>query len=412
MPVKMKKRKDGRYQKWIPIGKDENDKIQYAYAYGKTLKELEENANKIIVDLSRGIDPRKKGQTFLTAADSWLSSKEAVVSAKAADNGSKVSDDEENAEDVIRAADVSETTLRWYRGMINKQLKPLHKIKLTDLTSSDLQRILNTLAMEGRSKKTIASVRQVAVSILEEAVENDIILKNKFRKAKIPKNVPKPKARTPISDQQRDLILKEETWKNHRMGVPVLILYYCGLRRGELIALTWNDVDLEKKQLTIRQAATYGHNEAEIKDHAKTPAGNRTIEIPDQLIEPLKYWKKESNSIYVCPSQQTGSIMSLQAWQCAWNSYQHYLNIAAGGRDRSRSNPKVVAIEPFTAHQLRHTYATMLYDAGVDLKTAQEQLGHSDVKVTMGIYTHVAENRKKESLQKLNDYFNRETQAQ
>ena len=87
---------------------------------------------------------------------------------------------------------------------------------------------------------------------MENAVENDIILKNKFRGAKIPKNVSKPKARKPISDQQRDLILNEETWKNHRMGVPVLVLYYCGIRRGELIALTWNDVDLEKKELTIR----------------------------------------------------------------------------------------------------------------------------------------------------------------
>lgn len=131
--------------------------------------------------------------------------------------------------------------------------------------------------------------------------------------------------------------------------------------------------------------------------------------VPKELLKKMNsIGRKEEPP---CPSQQTGSIMSLQAWQCAWNSYQHYLNIAAGGKDRSRSNPKVIAIEPFTAHQLRHTYATMLYDAGVYLKTAQEQLGHADVKVTMGIYTHVAENRKKESLQKLNDYFSREREA-
>ena len=102
--------------------------------------------------------------------------------------------------------------------------------------------------------------------------------------------------------------------------------------------------------------------------------------------------------------------MSLQAWQCAWNSYQHYLNIAAGGRDRSRSNPKVIAMQPFTAHQLRHTYATMLYDAGVDLKTAQGKLGHVDVKTTMGIYTHIAETKKKESEKKLNKYLKKKMQ--
>ena len=383
MPGKIKKRKDGRYQKWIPIGKDENDKILYTYAYGRTLKELEENVDKIKFDLNRGIDPRKKGQTFIAAAEAWLAAKEAVVEAD--DSDGNTSEDQRETEKRVVAANVSETTYRWYKGIINKQLKPLHKIKLTELVSSDLQRILNSLALQGRSKKTISSVRQVAISIMEEAVENDIVLKNKFKNVKIPKSVSQPQARQPLSEQQEELIRKEETWKNHRMGVPVLIMYYCGLRRGELIALTWNDVDLEKKEITIRQAATFGHNEAEIKDHAKTPAGNRTVRIPDELIEPLKYWKKESNSLYVCPSQQTGSIMSLQAWQCAWNSYQHYLNIAAGGRDRSRSNPKVIAVEPFTAHQLRHTYATKLYAAGVDLKTAQEQLGQKDVKGTMGI---------------------------
>ena len=98
--------------------------------------------------------------------------------------------------------------------------------------------------------------------------------------------------------------------------------------------------------------------------------------------------------------------MSLLAWRRAWESYQHHLNIAAGGKDASRSNPKVVAMEPFTPHQLRHTYATMLYDAGVDLKTAQQMLGHRDIKTTMGIYTHIAENRKKESTKRLNKYFN------
>ena len=410
MPVKMKKRKDGRYQKQLPLGRGEDGKMKFTYAYGRTIKEAEENAAEIIANMNKGILPKAKSQTFLNAADAWLKAKTAIVSKP------KASDADENEpeakEEIIKAADVSETTLRWYKGIINKQLKPLHDIKLTDLVYSDLQNILNSLAIEGKSKKTIASVRQVAVSIMEEAVENDIVMRNKFRKAKIPKSVPKPDARQPITEEQRKLILSEKVWKNHRMGVPVLIMYYCGLRRGELIALEWNAVDLEKKELIIRKAATFEHNEATIKDHAKTEAGNRTIRIPADLIEPLTYWKKESKSLYVCPNVKTGSVMSLQAWQCAWNSYQHYLNIAAGGRDASRSNPKVIAVEPFTAHQLRHTYATMLYGAGVDLKTAQAQLGHSDVKVTMGIYTHVDENLKNESLQKLDDYFSRLKEAQ
>ena len=67
-------------------------------------------------------------------------------------------------------------------------------------------------------------------------------------------------------------------------------------------------------------------------------------------------------------------MMTNTAWTTSWNSYMHHLNIQACRRDTSRSHPKVVAMDWFTAHQLRHTYATMLYDAGVDVKTAQDFL--------------------------------------
>ena len=78
--------------------------------------------------------------------------------------------------------------------------------------------------------------------------------------------------------------------------------------------------------------------------------------------------------------------MTNTAWTTSWNSYMHHhLNIQACRRDTSRSHPKVVAMDWFTAHQLRHTYATMLYDAGVDVKTAQDFLGHADPTVTMNI---------------------------
>ena len=83
----------------------------------------------------------------------------------------------------------------------------------------------------------------------------------------------------------------------------------------------------------------------------------------------------------------------------------HYLNIQAGGRDRSRSNPKIVAMEPFTAHQLRHSYATMLYDADVDVKTAQKLLGHADFGVTMKIYTHLSAEKETAGIEKLNEHL-------
>ena len=102
-------------------------------------------------------------------------------------------------------------------------------------------------------------------------------------------------------------------------------------------------------------------------------------------------------------------MLTSEGYKRLWESFMHYLNICAGGRDRSRSNPKIVAMEPFTAHQLRHTYATMLYDADVDPKSAQRLMGHSSLEMTLKIYTHLSQRKKADSIGKLNDFLSGKT---
>ena len=197
MPVKITKRKDGRYQKQIPVGKDDNGKMHYTYAYGRTQKELEENSTRIRNELDRGLSPRDRNQTFLTAANAWLAGD-------------------------LRG--VSDRTLRWYKGIVKNHLKELHDKKLIDLDATDLQRILNRLAQEGKAKRTVASVRQVAISVMDYAVTKDIVVRNKFDKkqTKIPDSAPKAVVRVPLNEEQEKLVRTQ--WKNHRMGVPALIM--------------------------------------------------------------------------------------------------------------------------------------------------------------------------------------------
>ena len=223
-----------------------------------------------------------------------------------------------------------------------------------------------------------------------------------FEKIKVPhvESVP----REPITEEQRDLILR--TWKGHRMGVPALIMLYCGLRRGELLALLWSDIDFSARTLSVSKAADMPTNATTIKK-PKTRAGIRTVPIPNAILPALQWARREATSIYVCPSMNTGGIMSAKAYGQAWRSYMHYLNIQAGGKDRSRINPKVIAMEPFTAHQLRHSYATMLYDADVDVKTAQKLLGHADFSVTMKIYTHLSAEKESAGVEKLNQHLDK-----
>ncbi|MBR0205169.1 MAG: site-specific integrase [Clostridia bacterium] len=228
----------------------------------------------------------------------------------------------------------------------------------------------------------------------------EVNYRNVFEKIKAPHV--EAEERQPITEEQRELILN--TWEGHRMGVPALIMLYCGLRRGEMLALLWSDIDFKAKTLSVSKSADMPTNATTVKK-PKTKAGTRIVPIPDAILPALQKARREAISMYVCPAVNTGDIMSAQAYSEAWKSYMHYLNIEAGGRDRSRSNPKVVAMESFTAHQLRHSYATMLYDADVDVKTAQKLLGHADFSVTMKIYTHLSAEKETAGIEKLNEHL-------
>lgn len=97
--------------------------------------------------------------------------------------------------------------------------------------------------------------------------------------------------------------------------------------------------------------------------------------------------------------------MSETAFKCVWNSYMHYLNIQAGGLDASRSRPKLTVIDNLTPHMFRHTYATILYNAGVDVKSAQLFLGHADIGMTLRIYTHLSKQKQQEAIASFNRHL-------
>ena len=153
----------------------------------------------------------------------------------------------------------------------------------------------------------------------------------------------------------------------------------------------------------VNKAVAFHNNSVSIKT-PKTKAGNRTVPIPKKIVPLLQKAKDGADSEYVCPSVK-GEIMTHTAYNVAWNSYLHYLNLKAGGRDASRSRPKVQALKEFSAHQLRHTRASTLYDAGVNVKSAQKFLGHSDIQVTLKIYTHLSEGKEQAAVDALNKHL-------
>lgn len=389
MPKKAK-RADGRYSVQVYLGRDENGKRIIKTVYGSTQKEVDKKASELKIKLGKGIDLRLEKDTFDIWRERWLTFKKSEVSES-------------------HYINLCSTC---------KHLDCLAHKRIGDIVPWDIKELLASLAKENpntgkpASKKLLTDIKSIASQIFVEAIDNRAIEFNPAQNVKIPKTATIEK-REPILEEQIEWIKDTE----HRAQPAAMLMLFAGLRRGEVVALSWRDVDLSNNIISVRRSVEYQRNTPVLKYGAKSKAGIRNISIPDILSDYLSTLPK--NSIYVMGEE----LMTAGAWKRMWESYMVTLDAKYGKRvfdkeRKCRKNLPVAApvskfdpykgamvIRPFTAHQLRHTYATMLYDAGVDVLSAQYLLGHSDLSTTMTIYTHLSEEKKMKSVSALNDYF-------
>lgn len=205
------------------------------------------------------------------------------------------------------------------------------------------------------------------------------------------------------------------TETEHRGKRAAMIMLYSGLRRGELLALTWADVDTDAATITVNKSVQF-HGGRPVLAHgkAKTAAGLRTVDIPQVLCKYLEAERAKDNHMYIVHNRQ-GGLLSQSGWRRLWESYLAELNLWHGytAEERRENNISSVhnpnglemRIEVFTAHQLRHTFCMLMYHAGVDVLTARDQMGHADITTTLQIYTHLDKTHKRKSMNKLDDYI-------
>ena len=183
-----------------------------------------------------------------------------------------------------------------------------------------------------------------------------------------------------------------------------MLLMYSGLRRGEATALTWADIDLDAG--TISVSRSYDFVTRTIKA-PKSASGTRVVNIPQQLVTYLRNEKKDDQCLYVLHTA-SGHMMTHQAWTVLWRSYMNDLNLKYGyNGSRGKFDPvkAKMKISTFTPHQLRHTFASLMYMAGVDVMTAKDQMGHASIKTTLDIYTQLDKKYKRTSMSKLDDFL-------
>jgi integrase len=168
-------------------------------------------------------------------------------------------------------------------------------------------------------------------------------------------------------------------------GMFAYFILYTGLRRGEALALRYEDIDFNKKVIHVRRSAYWMGNSPHIKE-PKTEAGTRDVFLLDNLAAHID----RSGSGYIFRGKG-GGVMTNSWYQCRWAAYlkETGLNI--------------------TAHQLRHAYAGVLFDAGLDVKDAQDLMGHANISVTRDIYTQISKTHKENTMNKLNAFVNQNT---
>lgn len=242
---------------------------------------------------------------------------------------------------------------------------------IATVTANDVQRFINILASKGYAFKTVKTALQVISLIMDYAMLHNNLERNVCSIVTVPKNLKKEKRELPSEAE----IQKVKNSVDCHFGLFAYVVLFTGMRRGEALALTDKDVDFKNKRIYVNKSVYFIGNKPQIKS-TKTAAGTREIYLLDCLADKLKGKKG-----YIFGGDKP---MTEQAFKRAW---EHY------------SKDSGVTITP---HQLRHAYATLLFDAGIDPKSAQALLGHSDYKTTMDIYTHISESRKKLDFEKLN----------
>ena len=360
----IRKRKDGRWEGRYTAGHDPaTGKTIYKNVLGKTQTEVKEKLKRAIEDSAK-LDMSKVGQyTVGQWMDVWF------------ENYAKIK--------------VRPSSHQTYRGYIENHIKPnIGSIPLNKLTSLELQKLYKKLLGNGRverieskkqpkglSAKTVRNINQIICSALNLAIEQRLILTNPADACALPKLEHREMKTLPV--EQLTSFLREAKESG------VFEMYYIelatGLRRGELLGLKWSDIDLEHGSLRVQRQIARIDGEI-VEAPLKTKNAYRTLPLSADAIDVLKTQKKKcGNSQYVFPSPTGGPISP--------DSVLHMLH-----RVLKRAGlPKV------RFHDLRHTFATLALQNGVDIKTVSGMLGHFSAGFTLDTYAHVTTSAQKEA---------------
>ncbi len=337
--------------------------------YGKTKAEVIKRKNNALVELEKGNYNEPTKITLGEWIREWLND---------------------------RKPHLAESTYDVYEMLIRIHIEPtLGRVKLQSLQTRRIQKLLNEKFVNGRvdgkgglSSRTISFIHQALNGCLNQAVRERIIQFNPAEHCELPKQ--DYKESDVFSWGQLETFLKMAQEKSPHFAAFYLDIA-TGLRRGELLGLRWDDIDFANNSISVYRQLVRSKTEGLIFKGLKTKKSKRTIKVDNSVIGVLKMHKtrqnkqklslgeiyKDSNLVFCT---EFGSPLEPR------NFYRHFcLLIEKANLPHTR------------LHDLRHLYATIALESGVDLKTVSSALGHSSIRLTGDIYAHVTDKMQSKS---------------
>ena len=369
------------YRGQLTIGIDEKGKAKRKSFYGKTKKEVKEK-----MDNYKLLNPIGAAAineyTVATWFNYWLWN--------------------------IKKRDIKPTTFARYESVYRTHIEgseianiPLYKLKL-----NNIQAYYNKLLDNGTPIATIKQINSKLKTCLDSAEKNNYIEKNYCKLVEIPTDTKDKKIEVFSMDQQKQFA---EAVKGHKLELLFLTALCTGLRIGEISGLKWSDIDFDNHTLTVNRTVERvalfdkdgkRHYET-IEQTPKTSNGFRTVPIVSYIFNSLLEHKVQQDAI----KREIPNFNEYDLVFCDKKGYYLNPNSIGGAFHRIQNKMNIPKDEHIKFHGLRKTFATRLFEKGVPPKTVQTLLGHSDIEITLNIYTQVMENKKVEAINELESIF-------
>lgn len=288
-------------------------------------------------------------------------------------------------------------SLRTYAPALRRAVEQFGSRKLEEITPKDVFLWLKHLG-ESFAYKTVSNHKSIISQIYDYAIYTYRLQPyNPCDRVKLPQGLKKG-AREPLSAEELQAVLST-TKDEFQLGFLIL---FTGCRLGEANALQMSDVDFAKNEIRIYKSTFWKSNQPFIKV-PKTEAGTRIVPLLPRLRERLLELNLAPSDYII---SQASEPLTLSAITRRWESWCRSRGLAVEEHRTPTSANKHTSVWKPTIerHQIRHSYASILYEAGIDPKAAQSLLGHAQLSTTMDIYTHISERKRQEDFLKLANY--------